>query len=101
MPTTYRVIATHGKDGSAIYTSVQESTDPGTPPFLACDHHHATRAEASKCREFRHNLPTKRLRRPRDPIQLAKLIGDIATGQVRDEAQDGRNPLAVARGSKG
>jgi hypothetical protein len=26
----------------------------------------------------------KRLKRPRDPIQLAKLIGDIATGQVKD-----------------
>ncbi|MDP2374058.1 RNA-binding protein [Reyranella sp.] len=25
---------------------------------------------------------TKRLKRPRDPISLAKLIGDIATGQV-------------------
>jgi hypothetical protein len=29
---------------------------------------------------------TKRLKRPRDPISLAKLIGDIATGQVSDEA---------------
>jgi hypothetical protein len=26
----------------------------------------------------------KRLKRPRDPVQLAKLIGDIATGQVED-----------------
>lgn len=31
----------------------------------------------------------KRLKRPRDPMQLAKLIGDIATGQVKDE-QSGR-----------
>lgn len=27
----------------------------------------------------------KRLRRPADPIQLAKLVGDIATGQAQDE----------------
>jgi hypothetical protein len=26
----------------------------------------------------------KRLKRPRDPIQLGKLIVDIATGQVKD-----------------
>jgi hypothetical protein len=29
-------------------------------------------------------MATKRLKRPRDPIALAKLIGDIATGQVQD-----------------
>ena len=29
---------------------------------------------------------TRRLKRPSDPIMLGKLIGDIATGQVRDEA---------------
>lgn len=27
---------------------------------------------------------TKRLKRPRDPIELGKLIGDILTGQVED-----------------
>lgn len=42
-----------------------------------------------------------RIKRPRDPIQLAKLIGDIATGQVVDEIEDGKNPAAVARGKKG
>jgi hypothetical protein len=42
-----------------------------------------------------------RKRRPRDPIQLAKLIGDIATGQVEDRAQDSRNPAAVALGKLG
>lgn len=31
---------------------------------------------------------TKRLKRPRDPIALAKLIGDIATGQVCDAAEN-------------
>lgn len=28
---------------------------------------------------------SKRLKRPSDPIQLAKLIGDIATGQIEDK----------------
>jgi len=28
---------------------------------------------------------SRRLKRPSDPIQLAKLIGDIATGQVEDK----------------
>jgi hypothetical protein len=32
-------------------------------------------------------MMAKRLKRPRDPIQLAKLIGDIATGLVEDVAQ--------------
>jgi hypothetical protein len=31
-------------------------------------------------------MTTKRLKRPRDPIALAKLIGDIATGQVEDKS---------------
>lgn len=30
-------------------------------------------------------MATKRPKRPRDPIQLAKLVGDIATGQAKDE----------------
>jgi len=29
-------------------------------------------------------MATKRLKRPRDPIQLGKLIVDIATRQVKD-----------------
>ena len=29
--------------------------------------------------------PKRALKRPRDPMQLAKLIGDIATGQIKDE----------------
>jgi len=40
-------------------------------------------------------MATKRLPRPRDPIALAKLIGDIATGQVEDSVEDGKNPAAV------
>lgn len=45
---------------------------------------------------------TKRPKRPRDPLQLAKLIGDIATGQTADKASDqGKNPAAVALGRLG
>lgn len=43
----------------------------------------------------------KRLKRPRDPIALAKLIGDIATGAVEDKAEDKRNAAAVELGQKG
>jgi hypothetical protein len=43
-----------------------------------------------------------RSRRPRDPNQLAKLIVDIATGEVEDTpADDGKDPAAVALGRKG
>ena len=31
-------------------------------------------------------MSEKRLKRPRDPIQLGKLVVDIATGQVEDRA---------------
>lgn len=34
-------------------------------------------------------------------MQLAKLIGDIATGQIKDEVEDGKNPAAVALGRLG
>jgi hypothetical protein len=46
-------------------------------------------------------MTTKRLKRPRDPIALAKLIGDIATGQVDDKADDGKNAAAAELGRKG
>jgi hypothetical protein len=45
-----------------------------------------------------------RPRRPRDPLQLAKLIGDVATGQAPRDAEladDGKNPAAVALGRLG
>jgi hypothetical protein len=42
-----------------------------------------------------------RKKRPRDPIALAKLIGDIATGQDEDRVEDNRNPAAVALGKLG
>lgn len=44
---------------------------------------------------------TKRIKRPRDPLQLAKLIGDIATGQVEDKTEDKRDPAAVELGRRG
>jgi len=46
-------------------------------------------------------MATKRLKRPRDPVQLGKLIGDILTGQVEDQIDDNRNPAAVELGQKG
>lgn len=35
-------------------------------------------------------MAERRLKRPRDPIQLAKLIGDIATGTVVDVQLEGK-----------
>lgn len=50
-------------------------------------------------------MTAKRLKRPRDPVQLGKLIGDILTGQVEDHAPDhaqpGKDQAAVALGRKG
>jgi hypothetical protein len=46
-------------------------------------------------------MATKRLPRPRDPIQLGKLIVDIATGQVEDGKDDGKNAAAVELGRRG
>jgi hypothetical protein len=47
----------------------------------------------------------KHLKRPRDPVQLGKLIGDILTGQVEDRPptpeEEGKDPAAVAMGRKG
>ena len=41
-------------------------------------------------------------KRPRDPNQLAKLIADIATGEVTEtQTDDGKDPAAVALGRKG
>jgi hypothetical protein len=44
-------------------------------------------------------------KRPRDPNQLAKLIVDIATGQVEDRGrtpeEQGKTAAAVARGKAG
>jgi hypothetical protein len=50
-------------------------------------------------------MTDKRLPRPRDPIQLGKLIGDILTGQVEDRAtrppiDPNKNQAAVELGRK-
>lgn len=43
-----------------------------------------------------------RSRRPRDPNQLAKLVTDIATGEIEDTPEDtGKNAAAVELGRKG
>lgn len=47
------------------------------------------------------NMTEKRIKRPRDPVQLAKLIGDIATGQVQDIVEDGKDAAAVSLGKRG
>jgi hypothetical protein len=51
-------------------------------------------------------MSSKRLPRPRDPIQLGKLIGDILTGQVEDAApppkeDPSKDQAAVSLGRKG
>lgn len=46
-------------------------------------------------------MATKRLPRPRDPIQLGKLIVDIATGQVVDAVDDGKDQAARELGQRG
>lgn len=49
-------------------------------------------------------MSTKHPKRPRDPAQLAKLIVDIATGEVQDTPDSDNNPMAAmgrAGGLKG
>jgi hypothetical protein len=46
-------------------------------------------------------MATRRLKRPRDPIQLGKLIVDIATGQVEDRIEDNKDPVASELGRLG
>jgi len=46
-------------------------------------------------------MAEKLKKRPRDPLALAKLIGDIATGQTPNTVSDDRNPAAVALGKLG
>jgi hypothetical protein len=44
-------------------------------------------------------MAEKHPKRPRDPNQLAKMITDIATGDVKEGQQAGKTP--VAQGRKG
>jgi hypothetical protein len=46
-------------------------------------------------------MTIKRTPRPRDPIQLGKLMVDIATGAVPDAVDDGKDAAASAMGKKG
>ena len=46
-------------------------------------------------------MAIKRLKRPRDPAQLGKLMVDILTGQVDDEVEDGKNQAAAELGKLG
>lgn len=47
-------------------------------------------------------MPERSRKRPRDPNQLAKLIVDIATGEVEEpDPDEGKDPAAVALGRKG
>ena len=46
-------------------------------------------------------MALKRTPRPRDPIQLGKLMVDIATGQVPKAVEDGKDAGAAAMGRKG
>lgn len=48
-------------------------------------------------------MAVTRKKRPRDPIQLAKLIGDIATGQANEEELKNRDAVEFGRqgGKKG
>jgi hypothetical protein len=46
-------------------------------------------------------MATKRLKRPRDPLQLGKLIGDIATGQIEEPEESKTEERARGAGKKG
>jgi hypothetical protein len=50
-------------------------------------------------------MTDKPMKRPRDPAQLAKLMIDIASGEVEDREpspeEQGKDPVAVERGRLG
>ena len=46
-------------------------------------------------------MAMKRTPRPRDPIQLGKLMVDIAIGQVPDAIEDGKDAAAAIKGRSG
>jgi len=50
-------------------------------------------------------MPEKRPKRPRDPAQLAKLMIDIASGEIEDREltpeERGKDPAAAAVGQRG
>ena len=46
-------------------------------------------------------MTTTRKKRPHDPIQFARLISDIATGQAADAEDDRKDAAAAELGRKG
>ena len=46
-------------------------------------------------------MAQKRTPRPRDPVQLGKLMVDIITGHVPDTVDDGKDAAAAAMGRSG
>jgi hypothetical protein len=50
-------------------------------------------------------MPEQRRKRPRDPAQLAKLMIDVASGEVKDRApepsHEGKDVAAVSLGRRG
>jgi hypothetical protein len=46
-------------------------------------------------------MAMKRTPRPRDPVQLGKLMVDIMTGRVPDTVDDGKDAAAAEMGRKG
>lgn len=46
-------------------------------------------------------MAMKRTPRPRDPVQLGKLMVDIMTGQVSDKVDDGKDAAASDLGRSG
>lgn len=86
-----------------------ERVTPGEKPIQIPFHGTRTEAEAEISRLSLYGekdkeapVATKRIHRPRDPIALAKLIGDIATGQVVDAVEEtalsGRSRKAGRKG---
>lgn len=47
------------------------------------------------------SMMAKKPKRPRDTNQLAKFITDLATGEIDEKTEDGKNPAAVALGRMG
>ena len=60
-------------------------------------------ATGNLCRHMGRMTDSKGIPRPRDPNQLAKLITDIATGEIDDRVMtdDGRDLAAVLLGRRG
>jgi hypothetical protein len=46
-------------------------------------------------------MTVTRRKRPRDPVQLGRLIVELATGQVEDREDDGKDAAAAEMGRKG